>query len=412
MTEINVTTLTPPDDPYASPNAGDVVDAPVSFTRKVLRLTFERIGAQLGLAWIVLIMVLAVFAPLLANSHPLAMKSNGQWSSPLARALTPTDVTLLITLFAALLLWRLKRIRLRTRVWTFIGIVIIAAVVSYFTVKPPLVQVYDTYRNGLVSGEISRAIFVPIHYSPDDHQRDVEDARLKAPTLSHPMGTTADSADLASNMIYATRIAISIGFVATSVAIVMGVVMGGLMGYLGGWVDLIGMRLVEICESIPTLVLLLAFVSMFQNHPDQALYIMMVVIGALSSFSYAEFVRAEFLSLRDRDFVHAAQAGGLPLWSILFKHMLPNGMSPVIVNASFGVAGAILIETTLSFLGIGLQNESSWGSLLEQALGAGGNVFWWLAVYPGLAIFLTVLAYNLIGEALRDALDPRLNKMA
>src|SRR6185437_11573456 len=142
MTEINVSTLTPPADPYPAPNAGDIVDAPISFTRKVVRLTFERIGAQLGLFWIVLIMVLAVFAPLLANSHPLAMKSNGQWSSPLVRALTPTDVT-------------------------FVGIVIVTAVVSYFTVKPPLVQVYDTYRNGLVSGEISKAIFVPIHYSPD-----------------------------------------------------------------------------------------------------------------------------------------------------------------------------------------------------------------------------------------------------
>ena len=138
---------------------------------------------------------------------------------------------------------------------------------------------------------------------------------------------------------------------------------------------------------------------------------MMAIIGALSSFSYAEFVRAEFLSLRDRDFVHAARAAGLPLHTIVFKHMLPNGLTPVIVNASFGIAGAILIESTLSFLGIGLQTESSWGSLLEQALGSGGTFFWWLAIYPGAAIFLTVLAYNLIGEALRDALDPKLNKM-
>ena len=138
---------------------------------------------------------------------------------------------------------------------------------------------------------------------------------------------------------------------------------------------------------------------------------MMVIIGVFNSFGYAEFVRAEFLSLRNRDFVHAAQAAGLRLPSILFRHMLPNGMTPVIVNASFGVATAILIESTLSFLGIGLQTEASWGSLLQQALGSGGTFFWWLALYPGLGIFLTVFSYNLIGEALRDALDPRLNKM-
>jgi peptide/nickel transport system permease protein len=136
----------------------------------------------------------------------------------------------------------------------------------------------------------------------------------------------------------------------------------------------------------------------------------MAIIGFTSWVGYATFVRAEFLSLRDRDFVQAAKAAGLPLRSILFRHMLPNGITPVIVSASFGVASAILIESTLSFLGIGLVDEASWGGLLNQALGVGGTFYWWIALYPGLAIFLTVFAYNLIGEALRDALDPRLTQ--
>jgi peptide/nickel transport system permease protein len=135
---------------------------------------------------------------------------------------------------------------------------------------------------------------------------------------------------------------------------------------------------------------------------------MMAIIGLTGWVGYAYFVRGEFLSLRDRDFVQAARAAGIPLRSIIFRHMLLNGLTPVIVSASFGVASAILIESTLSFLGIGLVQESSWGALLEEALGVGGTFYWWIALYPGLAIFLTVFAYNLLGEALRDALDPKL----
>lgn len=178
------------------------------------------------------------------------------------------------------------------------------------------------------------------------------------------------------------------------------------MGFFSGPVDLLGMRIVEIFGAIPTLLLLLCFVAFFEPN----LYVMMAIIGVTGWEGYATFIRAEFLKLRNQDFVQAAIAAGLPLRSVLFRHMLPNGMTPVLVSASFGIASAILAESTLSFLGIGLVSESSWGKLLNQALGAGGGFYWWIAIYPGLAIFLTVFAYNLIGEALRDALDPRLLK--
>jgi peptide/nickel transport system permease protein len=137
---------------------------------------------------------------------------------------------------------------------------------------------------------------------------------------------------------------------------------------------------------------------------------MMALIGLLSWTGYARFIRGEFFKLRNQDFVHAARAAGLPLRSIIFRHMLPNGITPVLVNTSFGVASAILIESTLSFLGLGLVDEPSWGQLLNQARAGGTGFQWWIATFPGLAIFLTVFAYNLIGEAIRDAIDPRLRK--
>lgn len=376
-----------------------------TLARQVVRDVLRRVTARLGLAWIVVLMLCAVFAPFLCNTHPLLMKANGHWSSPLLHHLTPADVTLQVAFWSALVLLCLRRFSRRARVLAWGACLLVASVLCSIFVNPPQIIVYQTYRNELRAGTIERAIFVPVPYSPDDHQRDKEDARLQAPTRDHWAGTTSDSADLLSNLLHASRIALSIGFISTGIAVVIGIVVGGLMGYYGGAIDLIGMRLVEIFDAIPTLLLLLIFVAVFTPN----LYIMMAIIGLTTWVGYAYFIRAEFLSLRDRDFVQAARAAGLPVWRILFRHMLPNGVTPLIVSASFGVASAILYESTLSFLGIGLVSEASWGNLLEQALGEGGTFYWWIALYPGLAIFLTVFAYNLIGESLRDALDPKLH---
>jgi peptide/nickel transport system permease protein len=208
-------------------------------------------------------------------------------------------------------------------------------------------------------------------------------------------------------MIHACRVALTIGIIATSIAVFIGIVLGGLMGYFAGWVDMFGMRVVEIVQSIPTLILLLIITATY----GRSIYLMMTVIGLVSWTANARYIRAEFLKLRKLDFVQAGIASGLPLRSILFRHMLPNGVAPVLVNASFGIAGAILLESTLSFLGLGLGPEDpSWGQLLNQARSGGTGFNWWIATFPGLAIFLTVFAYILIGEAMRDALDPSLRK--
>lgn len=369
-----------------------------------------RKSAWQGVAWIALLVIGALFAPLLANSHPLLIKMDGRWSSPMLRHLTSSDVILLAAPVTLLLAWLLKILLRRTArflmtTWLTMLIIVAAAAISF--VQPPLTVVYEQYRQAAAEGRVERAIYAPLPFSPDDRLRDQPEMRLTAPTWTHPLGTTPNGADLLANMIHACRIALSIGFISTGIAIAIGILVGGLMGYFSGIVDLVGMRFVEIFSAIPTFLLLLCFVAFFQVN----LYVMMAIIGLTGWVGYALFIRAEFLRLRKTDFVQAAVALGLPLRSILWRHMLPNGVTPVLVNASFGVAGAILAESTLSFLGIGLVDEASWGKLLNQALGVGGTFYWWIALYPGLAIFLTVFAYNLVGEALRDAIDPHTRRL-
>ena len=222
------------------------------------------------------------------------------------------------------------------------------------------------------------------------------------------LGTDSVGQDVLSQMLHACRLSISIGLVSTGISVFIGIVIGSLMGYFGGWVDLVLSRVVEIFMAIPVLFLLIVAAAVLPRNT----YMMMVIIGCVSWTLSARFIRAEFLKMRAQDFVQAARAAGLPLRSVLFKHMLPNGITPVLVQASFAIAAAILAEATLSFLGLGPDGQASWGKLLASATGSTGTFNWWLAIFPGFAIFLTVLAYNLLGEAFRDAIDPKLRKAA
>lgn len=220
------------------------------------------------------------------------------------------------------------------------------------------------------------------------------------------LGTDSLGQDVLSQLLHACRLSISIGLVSTAIAVGIGITVGALMGYFGGWVDLLLYRLVEVFMAIPVLFLLIVAAAVLPRNT----YVMMIIIGCVTWTGAARFVRAEFLKLRNQDFVQSARAVGLPLRSILFKHMLPNGVTPVLVDSSFLIAAAIIAEATLSFLGLGPANQASWGRLLSDATNQVGAFVWWLAIFPGLAIFLTVLSYNLIGEALRDAIDPKLKK--
>lgn len=222
------------------------------------------------------------------------------------------------------------------------------------------------------------------------------------------LGTDSNGVDVLSQLIWACRLSLSVGFVSTGIALLIGVTLGALMGYFGGWVDLILFRIVEIFMAMPVLFLLIVAAGVLPRNT----YVMMAIIGCVSWTGAARFTRAEFLKLRGQDFVQSCRAVGLPLPSILFKHMLPNGVTPVLVDASFAIAAAILAEATLSFLGLGPDNQASWGKLLASATGQTGTFLWWLAIFPGFVIFLSVLSYNVLGGALRDAIDPKLRKAA
>lgn len=382
---------------------------PISQLQMIATNTLSRTGAKLGVLWIGLMTVFAVFSPWIANSHPIVLKNAaGDLEYPMFRFLTAADVTLLVVCIAVMVLFFIKSLTPMKKIGLLLLVTVIIGSVSIVTVKPPLKVVYDQYRVQLQAGEIQWAVHTLIPFSPSDRLRDQTLQHPSAPNKTHWFGTEKDGADVLSRMIHACRIALAVGFIATGIAVIIGVTVGGLMGFFSGIVDLLGMRVVEVFSAIPVFFLLLTFVAFFERN----LYIMMVIIGVTGWVGYARFIRAEFLKLRQQDFVQAAIACGLPIRSILFKHMLPNGVAPVLVEASFGVASAILYESTLSFLGLGLVDEPSWGGMLSQATGSAGGFTWWIAWPPIMAIFLTVFAYNLVGESLRDAIDPQLKKAA
>jgi len=227
---------------------------------------------------------------------------------------------------------------------------------------------------------------------------------LSPPSKEHLLGTDELGRDLLSRIIWGSRVSLKVGFVAVGIALCIGTLIGAVAGFYGGKIDAVLMRFVDIMLAFPTFFLILAVIAIL----EPSIFTIMAVIGITSWMDVARLVRAEFLTLKERDFVDAAKAAGVSNPRLIFKHLLPNALSPVFVAATFGIAGAILVESGLSFLGLGVQPpEPSWGNILTSGKD-NIEVAWWLSLYPGLAILITVLSYNLVGEGLRDALDPRL----
>ncbi len=246
------------------------------------------------------------------------------------------------------------------------------------------------------------SIFAPLvaPYSPSTI--DIKNI-LVEPSFSHPLGTDELGRDVLSRMLWGGRISLEVGFVAVGIATIIGIILGAIAGYYGGHVDGIIMRAVDIMLSIPTIFLVLAVIAIL----EPSIVNIMIVIGLTSWMEPARLIRAEFISLKEREFVIAAQAMGAVDARIIIKHILPNGLSPILVSATMGIGGAVLIESALSFLGLGVQPPTpSWGSLLSSGKD-NIEIAWWLSAFPGLAILITVLGYNLLGEGIRDALDPR-----
>jgi peptide/nickel transport system permease protein len=317
--------------------------------------------ALAGLWTSIFLFLVAVSAPILANDRPIFFSTQDQWYWPVFSGIDQVGKYE----------WR--------------------------EMKRDAPFVFD--RGG--EGRDYIAVWPPVPYSPTEYNL-LES--LASPSSKHWFGTDDSGRDVLSRMIHGARVSLSVGFVAVGIALVIGVCLGAMAGYFGGWVDVFISRLIEIMLTIPTFFLIIAIMAFL----PPSIYNIMVVIGLTGWTGAARFVRAEFLKLRQLDFIMALRALGASNSRIIFLHMLPNAMAPVLVSAVFGVAGAILVESSLSFLGFGVPPPTpSWGDILSQSRDY-IEFAWWLTVFPGLAIFVSITAYNLVGEGLRDAMDPRL----
>lgn len=274
--------------------------------------------------------------------------------------------------------WRMAFERFRAHRVAMLGVFVLGAL-ALLAIAAPVISPYGAEKTDL------RLIFEP-------------------PSLAHPMGTDSLGRDLATRILYGGRVSLAIGLLAVTVAVTLGTIVGMVAGYYGRWIDGVLMRFADMMFAFPQLFLLILFGVYFKG---MTVGVIIVVLGLLSWMRTARLVRAQFLSLRAREFVEAARCVGASDWRIIVRHILPNSLAPIIVSATLGVGVAILTESTLSFLGLGIQPPTpTWGNMLKDAP---TDMFQapWTAIFPGLAIFLANVSVNSIGDGLRDALDPR-----
>jgi peptide/nickel transport system permease protein len=249
------------------------------------------------------------------------------------------------------------------------------------------------------------AALAPVLSPWDPHRPDVRKI-LDPPSKRHWLGTDQLGRDVLSRMLYGARVSLAVGFVSVGIAALIGVTVGAVAGYSGGAVDNAVMRLVDLMLVFPRFFLLLAVLAFLRP----SIWTIMAVIGLTGWMSVARLVRAEFLGLKEREFVLWSQSVGASGFRVIWRHILPNAMAPVLVAMTLGIPAAILTESGLSFLGLGVRPPyATWGNILNEGKDA-IEIGWWLSVYPGVAILITVLSYNLFGEGIRDALDPRLRQ--
>ena len=403
-------TLSPMDQP--------ALPAPRRYWGWVAVRLFRPLLVRLCAAYLAVLVLIALLVPFIANGQPytcIVPATAGHAAMreyPLFRDLS-TASWILLVVAAALgaqgvvisLSHRLPKVQrmMRRRVGavaiTGITIIVGSLIAALHHNRLDAVNYRSLARHGL----ITHAVFPPVPWGYAEMEPLSKGLINQYPSHRHWLGTDGDGRDELSRLLWGARIAMGVGFVSQIIALAIGIVVGALTGYFGGIFDIILMRLVEMVESIPTFFLILTFVAVYGRH----IFDIMVIIGVTGWTGYARLLRAEFFRIRNLDYVLAAQGVGMPLWRVLFKHMLPNGVTPVLVSAGFGLAGAVTIEASLSYLGVGVQPPTaSWGSMLNSA-GNPATVFrWWQALGPGLLIFITVLAFNLFAESLRDAIDP------
>jgi peptide/nickel transport system permease protein len=277
---------------------------------------------------------------------------------------------------------------------------------------PGLWKAFAKNRLAVVGGSVvvclvALAVLAPVLAPWDPHRPDVRKT-LAPPSTHHWFGTDQLGRDVLSRMLYGARVSLAVGFVSVGIAATIGVMLGAAAGHHGGFVDGTIMRMVDLMLVFPRLFLLLAVLAFLRP----SIWTIMAVIGLTGWMGVARLVRAEFLALKEREFVIWSHSVGASAPRIIVRHVLPNAMGPVLVAMTLGIPAAILTESGLSFLGLGVQPPyATWGNILNEGKDA-IEIAWWLSLYPGVAILVTVLSYNLLGEGVRDALDPRLRQVA
>jgi peptide/nickel transport system permease protein len=415
-----------PSPPPAVPRPDE--RSPGFFTLTGRELRKNRL-AVLGL-WAVLgLFLLAVYAPVLAQNQPFLYRDASGWSSPWLVALFDRlafenavdiffNLLLAVSPFVLAGGWLLRKklgARLPDAMPRIVGRAVLGFLLLYVAVATPSFGSIAnplSYSRAVVNyrtlvetegkaGRHPTAVF-PIHrfsYRETDPSRS-----LLAPSATHPFGTDNEGRDVLARMLYGTRISLTIGVVAVALYVIIGVVIGALAGYFGGKVDTLLSRLIEVMICFPTFFLILTLAALIEK---RSIFHVMIIIGVTSWTGVARLVRAEFLKHKGLEYVQAARALGMPSRRIIFRHVLPNASAPVLVSATFGIASAILVESSLAFLGIGDLTVASWGETLNA--GRLSNRLW-LILAPGVAIFFVVTVFNLVGEGLRDALDPKLRR--
>jgi len=351
--------------------------------------------AIFGMGCILLLVFVAVFAPFLAQSKPIILMSKDGLRFPLIATFTAEDWRfLLYGLGSTLVILLRKNWNVKTGFNLVLGLVVFTELLC-----ANWTPYNDTTDYREENPSVLWKLMPPVPYSP----LETSAADYAAPSAQHWLGTDGLGRDLLSRIVHGTRPSLLIGFFAQGIALFIGCALGAVAGYYRGTTDLIVSRIIEIFECFPTfffIITILAFI------PRPSLWVIMAVIGATTWPGLARLVRGEFLKLRERSFTHAATAAGAGDFRIITRHIFPNTLGPVLVSAAFGVAAAILVEASLAFLGFGMPPPTpTWGSDLAGARAA-IDFAWWLATFPGIAIFVTIVSYNLLGESLRDAIDP------
>ena len=362
--------------------------------RHFLRDNFARNGLRVVIA----LFIIAALAPFLANNHAIIRVADGHLTFPIFASLEPIEWRFLIYVPLAAIVYVLRTQFYQHPLPCALFLLGVIAVVEITLAATHPINDPTNDRDRAAAFKLMPLIpYSPIESTPD---------QFVSPSLKHLCGTDSTGRDIAARMLHGARTSLSIGFVAQSIALLVGVSLGGFAGYYRGWFDIGVCRFIEIMDCFPPLLLILVAISLFDSQNN--MFYIMAVIGLTSWTGLARLVRGEFLRLGSQPFPQAARALGASDFRIIVHHLLPNALGPILVSATFGVASAILIESSLSFLGFGMQAPTpSWGDILSDARRY-IDFAWWLAFFPGLAILITIMSYNFVGEGLRDAVDPRL----